>query len=372
MRIREILEFSSSKPTGDRFKIPNVKILGNESVNVNEDGTHNVYPLESRQAALPLYEGASVFLDHPERENPGRERSYSEKLGRIRNVRAVEEGSYGDLILNPHHPLAEQIAWDAANSPDSLGLSHNAQGKGRVDGDKTIIESIVRVRSVDLVAAAATCSSLFEGQREQMDPREALNKIADLVEMVDEAALFTVLTDSATLADEKVSKALRLLFVSLKADADKAPEPAPEPAPPPLLPVAPPPAPAMPAPFNPLAAGAAAADDTESAKDASPVGDELREAQAKIAALEAEKAEAEAVAARNVRRDGLIAESRLPAEVLSSVFVSAVRDAKDDEIARALIEDRKALHFHQEPVSGSKGVALKYADPAKLKTFLEA
>lgn len=44
-----------------------VKLLGNRSQIMNPDGTHNVYPHQSRQGAKSLYEGAWVYVDHPER-----------------------------------------------------------------------------------------------------------------------------------------------------------------------------------------------------------------------------------------------------------------------------------------------------------------
>ena len=350
MDIRESIQLTEGSRVEGNV-VYGVKFLGNRSVNVNEDGSHNVYPLESRAEALPLYEGASVFLDHPDRDNPSAERSYAEKIGRLRGVEALESGSFGNLHVNPKHSLAEQILWDAKNSPDSLGLSHNAVGRGRVDGEQCIIESITAVRSVDLVAAPATCNSLFESKRET--PMDVVTKLVELVESVDESALLTILTDSKTLADEKVSKALRLLFQALRAELGKS-------APPPELPADSARPPAPPTFAN---AAMAAVDDTESQK---PQDDEeamkLQEALDKIAALEAEKAEAEVRAAR----DAKVADSGVS---VTEAFRKAVYSADSDEDVDALIEDRKRIEFHQEPESGSPTASSYSRD--NFKTFLE-
>lgn len=136
----------------------NCKLIGFESRN------GRYYPPEVLRGAVHLYEGAKVNIDHPER-GPGQERKISDRIGVIRNARFVEgRGIYGDFHYNPHHPMAERLAWDAENNPSAMGFSHNATmrlGRPGRDG-REVVESIVAIRSIDLVADPATTTSLFE------------------------------------------------------------------------------------------------------------------------------------------------------------------------------------------------------------------
>lgn len=150
---------SSTRIDKARGVVKDVKILGLESRNGYS------YSGGAARRAIPLYEGARVNIDHPERSKPGAARSYRDRFGILRNVRFVEgEGLRGNFHYNTKHPIAEQFAWDVENEPANCGFSHNAKGpltdKG---GGKLVCESIEAVRSVDLVADAATTNSLFEG-----------------------------------------------------------------------------------------------------------------------------------------------------------------------------------------------------------------
>jgi hypothetical protein len=82
---------------------------------------------------------------------------------------------------------------------------------------------------------------------------------------------------------------------------------------------------------------------------------ELLEAQAKVEALEAENARLK----REAGRKALLAESKIPADKLSDVFVESVLSADSDEKAAALIEDRRKVVFHQEPVSGAPEISVE-------------
>lgn len=153
-----LLEYISSANTAlrvDRDKgiIHGVKILGLESANKRS------YTREALERAVSLYEGKAVNVDHIP---SGQLRSYRDRIGRIVNVRLSGDGLYGDLLVNPKHPLAEQLFWDAEHAPENVGLSHDAQGKTVVRDGKMIVESISSVRSVDLVAEPATTRSLYE------------------------------------------------------------------------------------------------------------------------------------------------------------------------------------------------------------------
>jgi hypothetical protein len=112
-----------------------------------------------------LYEGARVNVDHPERTKPGSSRSYRDRFGSFKNVRFVEgDGLRGDFKYNKKHSVAEQFEYDVENDPENCGFSHNATGPLVKRGGSLVCESIEAVRSVDLVADAATTASLFEGK----------------------------------------------------------------------------------------------------------------------------------------------------------------------------------------------------------------
>ncbi len=136
--------------------IQGVKILGLESKN------GRVYRAAALQRSVPLYEGARVNVNHP--AHGGQlPRGYEDRIGAVRNVRARGDGLYGDFHFNPKHRLAEQLVWDAEHSPENVGFSHNVLARTSREGDKTVVEEITRVQSVDLVADPATTRGLFEG-----------------------------------------------------------------------------------------------------------------------------------------------------------------------------------------------------------------
>ena len=143
--------------------IRGVKLLGLESRNGRR------YLPEALTGAVELYEAAKVNVNHP-KGSPLATRDYQERIGIVRNVRWEQgRGLFGDLHFNPKHMLAEQLIWDAEHAPENVGLSHNVQARTARHGDETVVESILKVQSVDLVADPATIRGLFEhaGQRSE-------------------------------------------------------------------------------------------------------------------------------------------------------------------------------------------------------------
>jgi len=134
--------------------IHGVKILGLESKN------GRVYRPAVLERAVPLYEGARVNVNHPAQTQAPR--GYEDRIGAVRNVHARGDGLYGDFFFNPKHRLAEQLVWDAEHAPENVGFSHNVLARTSRQGEKTLVEEIVRVQSVDLVADPATTQGLFE------------------------------------------------------------------------------------------------------------------------------------------------------------------------------------------------------------------
>ncbi|WP_347245372.1 hypothetical protein [Thermogutta sp.] len=153
-----LLEYANSanltlRVDRERGVIQGVKILGLSSAN------RRTYLPEALRQAVKLYEGVAVNVDHI---RSGELRSYRDRIGKLVNVRFANDGLYGDLVVNPKHPLAEQLFWDAEHCPENVGLSHDARGKTAVRNGQVVVEAIESVRSVDLVAEPATTRSLYE------------------------------------------------------------------------------------------------------------------------------------------------------------------------------------------------------------------
>ena len=133
-----------------------VKLIGIESLNGRR------YRPAALSAAIGLYEGAKVNVNHP-KDGPLAPRDYRDRLGVIRQVEfRPDEGLFGNLHFNPKHALAEQLAWDAEHNPRNVGFSHNVLARLSREGEQTIVEAITHVQSVDLVADPAATQGLFE------------------------------------------------------------------------------------------------------------------------------------------------------------------------------------------------------------------
>ena len=126
--------------------IRRVKILGMESRNGRR------YLPEALASAVGLYEGVKVNVNHP-KGDPRAPRDYQDRIGVLRRVELRGgEGLLGDLHFNPKHALAEQLMWDAEHAPENVGFSHNVQARTSREGERLVVEEIVKVESVDLVA----------------------------------------------------------------------------------------------------------------------------------------------------------------------------------------------------------------------------
>jgi hypothetical protein len=136
-----------------------VKLIGLESLNGRR------YRPAALAEAVSLYEGAKVNVNHP-KHGPLAPRDYQDRLGVIRQVEfRPGDGLYGNLHFNPKHALAEQLAWDAEHNPRNVGFSHNVMARLSREGERSVVEAITRVQSVDLVADPAATQGLFEVER---------------------------------------------------------------------------------------------------------------------------------------------------------------------------------------------------------------
>jgi hypothetical protein len=144
-----------------RQVIPDVKLIGTTSRNGRR------YPRDVLRKAVPMFEGAACYVNHPVghdgRLNSRLPRRVDERFGHVRNVRAGDDGLYGDLHYLAAHKDAALILEAAERGERDFGMSLNGDGDGPVaaDGIKDIAE-IWEVRSVDVVTRPGTTSSFFE------------------------------------------------------------------------------------------------------------------------------------------------------------------------------------------------------------------
>src|SRR5262245_39300277 len=138
------------------------------------------YLSEALKNAIPLYEGAWSYLNHPRKGQEDQPRRAEDKFGRFRNVRMAEDGLRGDYHFNPEHPFAGTFRHWLKTDPEAVGFSPNQTGKVREDGDGgMLVEEIVEVDSIDLVSRPATTRGLYE-QEEGGDMGEADDLTADV------------------------------------------------------------------------------------------------------------------------------------------------------------------------------------------------
>ncbi len=217
---RHWIAYESLAPKGERvvrekneegevtaFVLKKARLLGLESRN------DRVYRLPKAE----LYEGAKVNIDHPTWMNDTQ--SQNDKAGFIRNAEAIEgRGIFGDVVLNPKHPRAEQHVWDAENDPNNQGFSHVAITERADVGeshDGVPILNVVEVISVDLVGRPATTNGMFEQENQTVDLKEALERIEALT------AEKTKLTADLGVAEQNLNTE-KEAHEATKADHEKA------------------------------------------------------------------------------------------------------------------------------------------------------
>lgn len=171
--LQEFCDWRGASPRVDRAAgaIRGVKILGLASRNGRR------YAESGLAAAVPLYENAKVNVNHPHGQ-PGAPRDYQDRIGAVRDVQLRPgEGLFADFHYNPHHPLVEQLLWDAEHAPENVGFSHHVEARTQRGSGAVVVEEILRVLSVDLVADPATTHGLFEN-RADPPPETASGKPA--------------------------------------------------------------------------------------------------------------------------------------------------------------------------------------------------
>jgi hypothetical protein len=135
-------------------------------IRVGESKNTTNYSAPVLEAAVPIFEGVSAYLDHPDPKNR-KPRSLAEFTGVYRNVRFENNAIRGDRYFSNNQAgrdvmaIAEDVI--AGHIPSSaVGLSINAAGKARKENGRLIVEAITAAESVDDVANPAAGGSYIE------------------------------------------------------------------------------------------------------------------------------------------------------------------------------------------------------------------
>ena len=152
--------------------IQNVALLGAVSSN------NRVYTKQAMKDAARLYNGASVFMNHPteqELQERGGVRDVMDLGGQVLRARVAGGQVRGDIHVLNREPTKSLLLSIAEQMPGIAGMSHRARGTIEVgeDGQETVT-SIDRVFAVELVAEPATVAGLFESISKQR-PRNPLD-----------------------------------------------------------------------------------------------------------------------------------------------------------------------------------------------------
>ncbi len=133
------------------------------------------YPQETLSRDFSVFEGVKMYADHPtDAEDKARpERSIKDWVATLKNVHVDEKGQIiGEAIVIEPWMQAKLAQLRDKKMLQEMGISINAIGtgtKGEIEGAKTtIIERIVRVRSVDFVTepGAGGMVQMYEVDRE--------------------------------------------------------------------------------------------------------------------------------------------------------------------------------------------------------------
>lgn len=139
--------------------ITNCLFLGVESLNKRD------YRKAVRGAAA-LYDNRPIKANHPpDPKKPGQIRPIQETIGWTKNPREAADGIRGDAHVLTEMEMGRAFLEAAEKNPALFRFSHNADGEGYYEKTgKFVVESILKVRSVDVVDGedAATTKSLFE------------------------------------------------------------------------------------------------------------------------------------------------------------------------------------------------------------------
>lgn len=313
-------------------------------IKAGTSGNQRHYPSSVLEAAVPLFEGARAYADHPTRDEQRNrpERSIRDVVGWFEGVRwdADEQGIRGTFkILESADWLRSALksAWDQGKK-DLLGFSINALGRvGSKRADNSVlIEAIEKVVSTDVVTtpgAGGRLLGVLESERSAGASPEGEMKPEEIQRMIAEAL-------AASAAQMQTG-----LLEAMKAELTTAI-----------------------ATLKPAAGGEGSVVVTEAKTEADPIQEalrELRETQATIAR------QARAGAIRDTVREAKLPD--LMAKRVEKRLLEALdrRGVEDDEVAAAIAEARDIItEMGQARVNWPVSLQAGDAPQDKMKTAL--
>ena len=138
--------------------VRNVALAGQESKNGYR------YTEESLLAAVALYANKPVFLDHAANQARPHQRSTRDLVGSVINPRFEQGRIRGDIQLLDTEAGRTFIALAETSSP-AVGMSHVVLAER--NADRTVVEKIHEVVSIDAVVFPATTSTFSESFQNQ-------------------------------------------------------------------------------------------------------------------------------------------------------------------------------------------------------------
>lgn len=146
----------------EKGTISGVRLCGEHSANGRR------YPKSAFTDAVEKYEGKKSYYGH----GNGGERELNSLAAKIVNVTIDSDGlPRGTLQVFKAHKDAALLFEVANTAPEAIGMSHVADCKSRYQGGIEIIESIVSVKSVDIVMDPATNPKGFAESKGKTMPK---------------------------------------------------------------------------------------------------------------------------------------------------------------------------------------------------------
>ncbi len=223
IRCRSFFLNEQSTVEGDVLK--DVVLLGPESSNGNS------YTHEALKSAVPFLQNRAVYVDH---DLKAKARKLGERFGHAENVRYVEQDHdgrprvRGDIPFLRSHPMAARVVEAVGKGLGYFGCSFVANGVGRKEGERRIVESITGVASLDLVDRAAT-GTLVEQDDGGDEPPAPMDPAAHAQEGMVKMVTAIVIGDGTP--QEKAKKIQALLEAAEGTTGGEPPPPEMPPAP---------------------------------------------------------------------------------------------------------------------------------------------
>lgn len=186
------IQASERKIDTEKGIVYDVKILGNQSKSWHK----RFYPTDVIEEAIPLYEGATVNVNHPPKDKAEQTRDFNDGIGVLRGVYVLEGELYAkEFHYNTKHTSASRLEWNVVHAPHAVGFSHNAAVLEDIQGDKRIVRKIQKVRSVDLVSSPATTNGIFESEECRMSTGLDTGGMGDRTMVQEDDAMLATMID---------------------------------------------------------------------------------------------------------------------------------------------------------------------------------